>query len=475
MIKKTVLFIIILSSALWGQQAEKKEAYLYPTDPLVQKKLEVWQDLKFGLLMHWGLYAQLGIVESWALCSEDQSFQDRGGVCYTEFKEMYFSQIRKFNPQQFDPEPWARAAKDAGMRYVVFTTKHHDGFCMWDTRQTDFRITGPESPFGNHPRSNVTKEIFKAFRDEGLMIGTYFSKADWHHPDYWSPLWATPDRNNNYDVRKYPEMWQRFKDFTYNQIEELMTTLGSVDVLWLDGGWVRPDSTITDEVLSWGYDIPKWEQDIDMPRIAKMARSHQPGLLIVDRTVHGPYENYRTPEQHVPARGLAYPFETNMTITGNWGHVPNARYKTANKLIHTLVDVVAKGGNFILNVGPTPQGTFESTAYERLKEIGQWMKINNEAIYATRKWRTYHEGDDIRFTRTKDGKTVYVFAMTWPGTAFQSVSLIAKPGTPIVMLGDYRPLEWFQGKGGLWIELPEGLKGKGEHVWVFRIEIEEDN
>lgn len=258
--------------------------YVAPSDPLVREKLEAWQDRKFGLMMHWGLYAQLGIVESWALCSEDQPFQDRGGMPYTEFKEMYFGLIREFDPRLFDPAPWAEAARDAGMRYVVFTTKHHDGFSMWDTKQSDFRITGPDSPFRDNPKANVAKEVFDAFRAQGFMIGAYLSKPDWHHPDYWSPLWATPNRNNNYDTARYPEKWQSFRDFTYNQIEELVTTLGTVDILWLDGGWVRPDSTINDEARSWGFDIAPWEQDIDMPRIATMARSHQPGLLIV-----GPY------------------------------------------------------------------------------------------------------------------------------------------------------------------------------------------
>ena len=290
--------LTILLASTWSplDLRAQDHPYVPPADPLVVETLEEWQDLKFGLLMHWGLYAQLGIVESWALCSEDQSFQDRGGVPYTEFKEMYFGQIREFNPRQFDPVPWAAAARDAGMRYVVFTTKHHDGFSMWDTQQTDFRITGPDSPFRGHPKSNLAKEVFDAFRAHDFMIGAYFSKPDWHHPDYWSPLWATPNRNNNYDIRKYPEKWQSFRDFTYNQIEELMTTLGRVDILWLDGGWVRPDSTINDEVRSWGFDIAPWDQDIDMPRIASMARRHQPGLLIVDRTVHGEFENYRTPE-----------------------------------------------------------------------------------------------------------------------------------------------------------------------------------
>ncbi len=456
-------------------QAAQGEAYVPPADPLVKKKLEEWQDLKFGLLMHWGLYAQLGIVESWALCSEDQSFQDRGGIPYQEFKEMYFGLISEFNPVRFDPEPWAAAARAAGMRYVVFTTKHHDGFSMWDTKQTDFSITGPESPFRSHPRADVAKEVFDAFRAEGFMTGAYFSKADWHHPDYWSPLWATPNRNNNYDTGKYPEKWQSFRDFTFKQVEELMTTMGPMDILWFDGGWVRPDSTINDEVRSWGFDIAKWEQDIHMPRIVEMARGHQPGLIVVDRTVHGPFEDYRTPEQRVPPGTLPYPWETNLTMTQSWGHSFDPVYKSTRQLIHTLIDVVSKGGNFLLNVAPTPDGTFEDQAYRRLEEIGEWMDVNGEAVYSTRPHSTPGEGEHLRFTRSNDGDTIFVFALEWPGTELTAASLT--PGTltigersEVTLLGHMGPLEWTQDEGGLRILLPAGARGVSEHAWVFRVD-----
>jgi alpha-L-fucosidase len=475
MSKKAALLILLsflLPPGLSGQDGPEPEGeYVAPTDPLVQEKLEQWRDLKFGLLMHWGLYAQLGIVESWALCSEDQSFQDRGGIPYTEFKEMYFGQIGEFDPRQFDPDPWAASAKAAGMRYVIFTTKHHDGFSMWDTRQTEFRITGPESPFRDHPRANVAKEVFSAFRSQGFMTGAYFSKADWHHPDYWSPLWATPNRNNNYDTGRYPEMWQRFRDFTFNQVEELMTTMGPMDVLWLDGGWVRPDSTINDEVRSWGFDISHWEQDIDMPRIASMARRHQPGLLIVDRTVPGFYEDYRTPEQHVPPEGLPYPFETNMTMTQSWGHTFTPSYKSTRELIHTLIDVVAKGGNFLLNVAPTPQGSWEEEAYQRLKEIGGWMEQNGEGIYGTRNYEVYGEGETVRFTQTKDGGIVYAFSMGWPGEVLDLHSVTAAEGSDVTFLGSEESLDWWQDGSGLHVRLPPALEGRGGHAWGFKIRV----
>jgi alpha-L-fucosidase len=194
------------------------------------------------------------------------------------------------------------------MKYVVFTTKHHDGFCMFDTKLTDYRVTDPKCPFHDDPRANLAKGVFDAFRAEGLWTGAYFSKPDWHSPYYWWPYFPPKDRNVNYLPTRYPERWQQFKDFTSGQIEELMTGYGPMDILWLDGGQVRPLNTI-DTNVSWQKAI-LIDQDIDMASIAAMARKHQPGLLVVDRTVGGEYENYGTPEGHVPDADLGVPWET---------------------------------------------------------------------------------------------------------------------------------------------------------------------
>jgi len=257
------------------------------TDPAVLKKLEWFEDAKFGLMMHWGPYSQWGITESWTICSEDEPWCRRTLPDYIAYKKAYEALAATFNPVKFDPAKWAAAAKAAGMRYVVFTTKHHDGFSMFDTKQTDYRITGPASPFRTNPRADIAKEIFGAFRREGFGIGAYFSKPDWHSPDFWAPEWATPDRNVNYSIDKHPERWRRFRDFAYRQIEELVTGYGPLDILWLDGGWVRPQPMI--EVAPGTYVKNARNMNIDMPRIAAMARRHQPGLLIVDRTVTGRY------------------------------------------------------------------------------------------------------------------------------------------------------------------------------------------
>jgi alpha-L-fucosidase len=380
--------------------------YEWPTDSLVKQQLEKWRDQKFGIIIHWGLYAVPGMIESWALCSEDWITRD-STINYDDFKKWYWGLKKDFNPVNFNPEQWAKTAKEAGMRYLVFTTKHHDGFCMFDTKQTDFKISN--GPFGSNPRADVAKYVFDAFRKEGLMVGAYFSKPDWHSENYWWPMYATPDRNNNYDIRKFPGRWDKFKQYTYNQVSELMHGYGRMDILWLDGGWVRPLETVTDEVRSWGAAIPAWSQNIDIPGIAAMARKAQPGLLIVDRTVHGTYENYQTPEQTIPKEKQDHPWESCITLGNAWGFVPNDKLKSSAQVIHQLIEVVAKGGSLLLGVGPTADGVLPAAVISRLVEIGAWLKLNGEAIYNTRTAENYIDGDTY-FTQSKDAATRYAIA-----------------------------------------------------------------
>jgi alpha-L-fucosidase len=465
--------------ALW--QANAYQAYIPPADTLVQAKLDRWRDSKFGLLMHWGTYSQWGIVESWSICPEDEGWTQRRGpysATYKGYVQAYQNLQTTFNPTRFDPAKWAAAAKEAGMKYVVFTTKHHDGFCMFDTKQTDYKITSAQCPFSSDPRSNVTKGIFDAFRSADFMVGAYFSKPDWHSENYWWPYFPPKDRNVNYDPAKYPDRWQAFKQYTYNQISELMTGYGPVDLLWLDGGWVRPLSTV-DPAVDWQRGIP-YDQDIDMTGIAAMARSHQPGLIVVDRSVPGEYENYTTPEQQVPSHPVDDPWESCITMGNSWSYVPGDHYKSATELVRLLVKIVSRGGNLLLNVGPSPQGEWDDTVYARLKEIGAWLKVNGEGIYGSHPVRPY-SSPTVYLTQSKDSLHIYAFYTgdgkdpADPGITLSAELTIDRfapaPGSKISILGQKAKLKWRQDGKNMVIMIPSSLQNKivGEHALTFRI------
>lgn len=412
-----LFFFIVLLLPLTHAQQAMEDSYLWPEDTLVANKLRNWQALKFGMIVHWGAYSEWGIVESWSLCPEDEPWCERKGPFkeyYHQYVEAYQRIPESFYPSAFDPDIWARAAKNAGMKYVVFTTKHHDGFSMFDTKYSDYKITGSKSAFASHPKSNVVREVFESFRSQGMAIGAYFSKADWNHEDYWWPYFPALDRNVNYDPKKYPEKWESFKRFTYNQIEELMTEYGSVDLLWLDGGWVRPEGSLTSETRPW-LGKNQWIQDVDMPSIANMARKHQPGLLIVDRTVHGIYENYRTPEQQIPLQKPDYPWESCITLGDSWYSTGSAEtYKSSRWAIHTLIKIISKGGNLLLGVGPDKTGAFVPEVLQVLNEIGSWIKSNGSAIYGTDPLWPYEYGN-MYFTQKADQKKHFIFYLMEEG------------------------------------------------------------
>jgi alpha-L-fucosidase len=463
----------ILSTAI--SSAEPEASQERETDSLVLKKLEWFQDQKFGLLMHWGIYSEWGIVESWSICPEDEDWTKRRGPYakdYHSYVTAYENLKTTFNPVKFDPSSWAKAAKVAGMKYVVFTTKHHDGFCMFDTRETDYKVTDSLCPFSRNPRANIAGEIFGAFRRQGFGIGAYFSKADWHCPDYWWPYFPPFDRNVNYDIKRYPERWEAFKKFTFNQIKELMSGYGKVDILWLDGGWVQP---MTATSPRWGKNPT--DQNIDMPGIASMARSLQPGLIIVDRAVEGRYQNCRTPEQEVPDTALNYVWETCMTMATSWSYVPNDEYKPTSKLIHMLVDIVAKGGNLLLNIGPDPEGNLPTVALERLKELGDWMKVNGDAIYYSRAIAPYTEGK-VCFTKLPDESICALYLADdgekQPPATITITSFRPKVGSEVTMFGIEAPVKWEPTANGFVIHVPEAARSNPpcNYAWGFRFTTE---
>ncbi len=477
-----IFIFVVLTSSLWAQK------YFPEKDPVAAQKIEQWRDLKFGLLMHWGAYSQWGIVESWSICPEDYGWCERKmGLDpnhYFRYLKQYESLPSTFNPVLFNPEKWAKAAKQAGMRYVIFTTKHHDGFCMFDSKYTDYKVTAPMCPFHRNPRANITKEIFKAFRQEGFWVGAYFSKPDWHSEYYWDPYFPPFDRNVNYDPEAYPEKWEKFVQFTHNQILELLTDYGPVDILWLDGGWVSKKSpeeikkyyALKVERTSSGFIKNRIvNQVIRMDELVAKARAIQPGVIVVDRAVEGPHQNYLTPENTIPKKIIPYPWESCIIAGGGWAWVPNARYKPAAEVIGILINIVSKGGSLLLNIGPSPYGEFDKGAYQLLEEVGKWMKVNGEAIYATRAYKVF-KGGDVWYAMKKDGRTLYAFILDEQksGTLPTHVTLenvkIPKKAT-LQLLGSQQPLTWQKKGSKVVVTIPEAVRQQPpcQHAWTIRI------
>lgn len=420
-------------------QQSNTEDYVWPTDPQVLTKLKHWQDQKFGVLMHWGLYSVPGIVESWSICSEDWIVRERKPT-YEEDKAWYWSQKDSLNPVNFDPGKWADVMKKAGMKYMIFTTKHHDGFCMFDTKYTDFSIA--HGPFGKDPRHNIAKEVFNAYRNKGFMIGCYFSKPDWHSKWFWNPYYATPNRRINYKKQQHPDWWQNYRKFTQNQLNELTTDYGNIDILWLDGGWITGDEIGLDTIL------------VD-------ARKRNPGMISVDRTIRGKNENYQTPEQGIPAKQLDIPWESCITLSHAWGWTPNAKFKSPNKVIGILSEIVAKGGCLALGVGPKADGTIQPEVVNTLLKIGSWLNKNGQAIYSTVNAAHYNDGK-VWFTADKNGKTLYaIYALEDGEKTPKTITWTEnKPKGKLVLLQNGKSVKYTVKGNQVTVTLPSGLKNE---------------
>ena len=364
---------------------------IYPETEMLEKRLEWFQDLKLGVIFHYGLYAQAGIVESWQLSQKDE-WARTGRAFRQDFKQLqldYWNLISKFNPTQLDAKKWAKTCKEAGFKYCIFTTKHHDGFNMFNTMESEYKIGGKLSPF----KRDILKEVFEAFRAEEMAIGAYYSKADWYSPFYWLDDETIKGRTASYDPTAHPEIWARYKEFVHRQIHEITHNYGTVDLLWLDAGWCG-----------------QGKEDLDMDQLAEIAREQQEELIIVDRMMGGRHENYVTPERKIPSYAEIpnKPWESNIPIGNDWGYVPSDTFKSSQELIETFVEVVDKGGNLILGVGPTPEGTFTKEETAILNDIGNWLKIYGHGIYETRA-KVEGKISPWQLTYVKDEKRHFAF------------------------------------------------------------------
>jgi len=318
----------------------------------LQKRLEWFKGLEFGIILHWGIYAFWDCCESWPLVPEDDWARAHDMKCWVErnrdldrFQQDYWNLIEQFNPTKFDPDAWAAEFANAGAKYVCFTTKHHDGFCMWDTATTDYKVTGPRCP----AQRDLTKELFDACRGAGLAVSVYFSKADWHCPYYWADEPKPYGRGAN--TLHDPETWEKFVQYTHEQIRELLKNYGKIDILWLDAGWV------------------KGKEDIRMAEIVEMGRQLQPGLLVANRTV-GDFEDFVTPEREIPDEALGVPWEACLPVCPDWKYTEGQTPKSVDAVWEELRVTNQRGGNFLLGIGPKPEGTLPEDSVEVLRGLG---------------------------------------------------------------------------------------------------------
>lgn len=436
----------------------REEQYVRPADPLIQERMEWFQDQKLALMMHYGPYSQLGMDASWSLSDEDSSWSRRNVDWETDgdaYRKQYTGMYKCFNPVRLQPDKWAQFAADNGFRYLIFTTKHHDGFCMFDSQYTDYKVTGSECPFHTHKYANIAKEVFEAFRQKGIAIAAYFSKPDWHCPWYWAEGMEHPigyNRNPTYSIPDHPEIWEQFAAYTKSQILELMQDYGRIDILWLDGGQVNP----------------KNGQDVHMSDIVAEARKLQPWLITADRTVGGENENYITPEQSVPERAIRVPWESCVTVGTQWGYKFGDTYKSARTLIHMLIHVVSRGGNLALNIGPQPNGELPVEALRELEGLGAWLRGNGEAIYATRPAEVEQVGN-VFYTKKEDSLYA-IIPLNEEETLTGSVSIpVSFPIKTVVCLTSGEEPAFEQEKDAICVRLSEEMSGSEYPAVAFRL------
>ena len=340
-------------------------------------------EARLGLFIHWGLYA-LPARQEWVRNSEKISNEDY---------EKYF---KHFDPDLYDPGLWADAAANAGMKYFVVTTKHHEGFCLWDSQLTDYKATN--TPYGK----DLLRPMVDAFRGRGLKTGFYHSLLDWHHPDYtvddFHPMRDNPaarEANAQKDFARYVE-------YLHGQTRELLTEFGEVDILWYDFSYE-------------GKGKEQWHSE----KLIRMIRELQPHIILNDRL--GIDQDVKTPEQFQPrewvkVNGQPVVWEGCQTLSGSWGyHRDEASWKSVEQLLHMLIDGVSKGGNLLLNVGPTGRGEFDRRALDCLRGMGDWMKRHSRAIYGcTQAPEGYKTPQDCRYTYNPKTRRLYLHLFTWP-------------------------------------------------------------
>lgn len=373
----------------------------------------------------------------------------------------YEAFAREFNPVQFDAEEWVRIAKNAGMKYIIITSKHHDGFGLWDSAVSDYDIMDT-SPF----KRDILDELSLAAKKEGIRLGFYHSIMDWHHPDAQGAHY--PTYNNR--EKSNPNFPNYVEKYLKPQVRELVEKYDPA-VLWFDGEWV-PEWTHEMGLDMYSF-VRSMKPDILVNNRVDKGRQGMQGMTRTDMKYAG---DFGTPEQEILEGASTLDWESCMTMNDTWGYkAADDNWKSAEMLIHNLVDIAAKGGNYLLNVGPTAEGLIPLPSVERLAVMGRWMETNAEAIYGSRLWEYYEDGDTVRYTYT-GGNHVYAVSLGWPGENLSLEHARPVADSEIYMLGFEQPLDWsVDDSTGLTITLPESLQNEderpGKYSWAFKIEI----
>ena len=398
------------------------------TKQQMDKRMAWWREAKFGMFIHWGLYAvPAGEWKGKKVAGIGEWIMHRGQIP----KEEYAPLQKQFNPVKFDAKQWVGIAKRAGMKYIVITSKHHDGFCLFDSKLTDYDITG--TPF----QRDLLKELANACHEQGIEICWYHSIMDWYHPDAKG------------------ESFPKYAEHMRGQLQELLTNYGRIGVLWFDGEW-----------------IGEWTEEQGR-ELEKYIRGLQPDLIVnnrVGKRRRGPGD-FGTPEQEIPATGMpGWDWETCMTMNNTWGFKKDDHnWKPTGDLIHKLVDIVSKGGNFLLNVGPTAEGEIPQPSVERLAEIGKWLDVNAESVYGTTAspFRRLPWG---RCTR-KPGR-LYLHVFDWPGDGKLVLSGLENKITKAFLLADKdrKPLDVTRADGTVTLKVPAKAPDPIDTVVVLEIE-----
>ena len=424
----------LILSASAGQPRPPASAQAAPLPPTaLTDALARWQDMRFGMFVHWGPVSLTGREIGWS----------RGAPTpIDEYDRLY----ERFNPTGFDADEWVRVAKTAGMKYLVFTTKHHDGFSMWSTRESPYSIM--RSPF----RRDVVRELADACRRGGLMFGAYYSILDWYRPDY--PLGSPAGKTK----KPAPDM-DRYATFLKNQVAELVRGYGPLGILWFDGEWEEP-----------------WT-DARGSDLYAFLRRLQPSLIINNRVAKArkgmegtsaPQQfagDYDTPEQRIGGFSMDRPWETCMTICQQWAWKPDDRMKSFDEAIRTLVATAGGNGNLLFNVGPMPDGRIEPRQVARLAEMGAWLGRNGEAIYGTR-GGPFMPG--AWGASTRRGNRVYVHAFAWNDDTLRLPALPARVVSARRLAGG--PVEMAQDASGITLRIPQGQQDPVDTLIVLELD-----